>query len=295
LAALIVGAVSIAFAPIFAKLAMGPGGIGSTAAALWRVSLAFPVFLGAWLWQQRYRRPPPSPIPLAPVPSARTVGWLLLPGVLFAGDMFVWHASFDHTSAASATLLANLQVVIMGFVGWLLYEERLNASFMSGAGLAFGGVALLVWANQDAGGERTLFGDALAMLTACFYGAYLLTVKRLRQRHSVLGIMTVASIASSCVLLPLTLWSSQPAIPTLPRTWLYVIALALVAHCVGQGLIAFALARLPASSSGVTLLAQPVGAAILGWLLLGERLNPTQITAGAAVVLGIWLAWRASR
>jgi drug/metabolite transporter (DMT)-like permease len=71
-------------------------------------------------------------------------------------------------------------------------------------------------------------------------------------------------------------------------------ALALISHAAGQGLIAYALAHLPAAFSSVSLLFQPVMAALFAWAVLAEPLAPLQIAGGMVVLLGIYLARRGS-
>jgi len=61
----------------------------------------------------------------------------------------------------------------------------------------------------------------------------------------------------------------------------------------GQGLIAYALAHLPATFGAVGLYVQVVAAGVYAWLLLGERLAPVQIAGGAVVLAAIALARRA--
>jgi drug/metabolite transporter (DMT)-like permease len=73
-----------------------------------------------------------------------------------------------------------------------------------------------------------------------------------------------------------------------------LIGLALVSHAAGQGLIAYALASLPAAFSSVSLLFQPVMAALFAWLLLSEALVPLQMLGGVIVLAGIYLARRGS-
>ena len=89
--------------------------------------------------------------------------------------------------------------------------------------------------------------------------------------------------------------SGERFLPVDMRGWLVLIALALVSHIGGQGLIAFALAHLPAAFSSVSLLLQPVLAALFAWLLLGELLGPSQALGGALVLLGILIARRESQ
>lgn len=99
------------------------------------------------------------------------------------------------------------------------------------------------------------------------------------------------TLVFTVLLLPLAL--TDRFLPHTPVGWTYLVGLALVAQFFGQGLIASALAHVPATFGSVGLYLQPIAAAGYAWLLLGERLTPLQI-AGAAVVLGaIALARRA--
>ena len=68
----------------------------------------------------------------------------------------------------------------------------------------------------------------------------------------------------------------------------------MVSHVGGQGLIAWALAHLSAAFGSVSLLWQPVAAALFAWLLLHESLGAWQMTGGIIVLAGIYLARRAS-
>jgi hypothetical protein len=77
--------------------------------------------------------------------------------------------------------------------------------------------------------------------------------------------------------------------PPSARDWWLLAGLALLSHVGGQGLIAYALAHLPAAFSSVSLLVQPVAAALFAWLLLAEAFGPLQALGGAIVLAGILL------
>jgi drug/metabolite transporter (DMT)-like permease len=83
-------------------------------------------------------------------------------------------------------------------------------------------------------------------------------------------------------------------VPGAPRDRFELVGLALVTQILGQGLIAFALAHLPASLSSPSLLIQSVTAVIFAWILFGEAMGAVQFAGGAIVLTGIWLARRAS-
>ena len=135
----------------------------------------------------------------------------------------------------------------------------------------------------------------LAVVTAMFYASYLLAVKGLRDRgETTLHVMATTTTITALFLFPAALASGEQMLPVSAFGWWMLIGLALISHAAGQGLIAYALAHLPAAFSSVSLLFQPVMAALFAWLLLAEGLVPLQILGGVVVLFGIYLARRGS-
>jgi drug/metabolite transporter (DMT)-like permease len=153
---------------------------------------------------------------------------------------------------------------------------------------------VLVGPNFAIGGTR-LLGDALGALTAVFYAGYMLTIKFARDAQaSTARLMAWSTTITAIALLPVALLSPQPFLPSSAAGWWVLAGLALVTQILGQGLIAYAFAHLPASLSSVSLLIQPVMAALFAWLLFGEAIGAAQLVGGAIVLAGIWLARKGS-
>jgi len=288
LLALLAGALLIAFAPIFTKQAMVWGQIGPVTAAFWRTALATPLLMlalaateGKRGGREAGRQSTASRFSVSP--------YLLIPGLLFAADLSFWHWSFQYTTVGNATLLGNAASIFVGLAGWLWLRERFTWTFPVGVAAAFGGAALVMGASFSIDPHRVI-GDALALVTAVFYAAYLLSIKQLRAHHSTLRVMAWSTAACAAVLLPLALLIERQFFPTGLNSWMQLVALAWLCHAGGQGLIAYALAHLPAGFSGVSLVVQPVGAVFLGWVILGEAMTPWQIAGAAVVLAGIALA-----
>lgn len=277
LPALLTGATLIGLAPIFVRLA----DVGPTATAFWRLALAAPVFALLMARGQGFRG---TPLP--------ALGWLALAGLFFVGDLAVWHVSILWTSVANSTLLTNLAPVWVTLMAWLLWKERVSAAFIGGIGLALLG-ALLLMADSLEVSRKTLFGDLLAIVTSLFYAGYLLVLSRQRRFHSTLAVMFWTSTTAALVLLPLTLLQGEVFWPQSAQGWAVLAGLALLSHVLGQGLIAYGFAHLPASFSSVSLLMQPLAAAAFAWLLLGERFGVQQALGGAVVLAGILWCRRA--
>jgi drug/metabolite transporter (DMT)-like permease len=283
LVALLAGATFIALSPIFVREALAAG-VGPTAAAFWRVALAVPIL---WLVYRLKRGPR----------ARRYSGkWPLLfaAGLAFAGDLAFWHKSIQLTSVANATLLANLASIFVTLAGWIFLRQRPTRLFLAGLAAALAGVAFLVHASLEFS-STGLAGDALGVVTAMFYAGYILAVKALRDRgEATLHLMAVSSTLTAVLLFPVALATGEPMLPQSAYGWWILAGLALLSHAAGQGLIAYALAHLPAAFSSVSLLFQPVMAAVFAWLLLAEPLVALQIAGGLIVLVGIYLARRGS-
>jgi drug/metabolite transporter (DMT)-like permease len=277
LAALLAGATCIALSPTFVRLA----DVGPSVSAFWRVALAAPL-----LWPL---------FALAPGARARMLWKLYLAaGCAFAGDLGFWHWSIRFTSVANSTLLANLASLFVTLALWLFWRERPKPVFLVGLAAALAGVVLLVHATL-AFSATALVGDLFGVVTAAFYAGYLLAVKELRDRGAgALQLMAATSTLTALLLFPVALASGEALLPHSARGWLMLGGLAWISHCLGQGLIAYSLAHLPAAFSSVSLLFQPVMAALFAWLLLAEPLAPLQIAGGGIVLAGIYLARRGS-
>jgi drug/metabolite transporter (DMT)-like permease len=292
LAAVIAGALLIAFAPIFAILSTrGENGVGMWDAAFWRVFLGAAA-LGLMSFFQRRRI----------IPTRRDFAcghtWLWLPGLAFALDFGAWHWSFEHTSVANATLLTNSAILFVALYARLVWKDELTRRFVIGSLLAAAGMAMLVYSStrrESPVGGNPVFGDFLALLTAVFYAVYQLSMKQFRREHSASLLMFWSSAIAAALLFPLALVHKAPLFPGSAVMWLPLIGLGVISHFGGQGLIAYGIAGVPASLASVTLLVQPVATAFLGVWILGQVLVPMQMAGAAVIVVGLFLAIRGRR
>lgn len=278
-AVLLVGAAAIAFAPIFVRLSE----LGPTATALWRAWLAVPM-LGLALMALRGG---PRGAARALRLSGREYWRLGLAGFFFAGDLGVWHFSIHYTAVANATLLANLAPIFVTVFGFVLFKDRVTRLFLVGMIVAMTGSVILMGSSLSLS-RQTFIGDLLGALTAVFYASYILAIGRLRARLGTVVVMFGSTLGTAVCLVPLAWLSGEALWPETWRAWAVLAALALTAQTIGQGLIAYALAHLPAAFSSVSLLFQPVVAAFAAWVLFGEALGPLQ--GAGAVVVGVGVA-----
>src|SRR5688500_5702635 len=103
------GALTIAFSAILVRLAE----VSPETAAFFRCLYAQPA-LAVLAWLERRR--------LGPQPAQPRIVWLA--GLLFAADLVFWHHAIADVGAGLATVLGNLQVVLVAFVAWAVLNER---------------------------------------------------------------------------------------------------------------------------------------------------------------------------
>lgn len=276
---LVVGAVAISFAGILVRLSE----VGPAATGFYRFVFALP-FL--WLWTavanrhfHRERRPR----------DGRAFGLITLGGLFLGLDLAVWNWAIHLSSVSNATLLGNAAPIWVAMAGWLFFRERFTWSFLAGLALAIAGIELLLGGSFSLSTNHAV-GDILGVVAGALWGAYIMTIGRLRDRLPTATIMFWGSVIACPVLLAAALLLGEEMTPRSWAGWLDLLGLALICQVAGQSMVAWALAHLPSSFAAVALLVNPVSATILAWAMLGEPAGPQQIAGGIIVLTGILLA-----
>lgn len=272
------GAVAIAFSGILVRVADVP----PSTAALFRCVYALPV-LGLLALHERRRYG---------TDSGNRPTLALAAGVFFAADLILWHHAIAAVGAGLSTVLANIQVVLVGVVAWAVLGERPARRTLLAVPVVLGGVLLISGVLDDrAYGDAPMLGVVFGLATAVAYAGFLLVLRAgTRDARRPAGPLFLATLASAITTLPagwalgeLELAPSWPA-----HGWLLLLALS--AQVLGWLLIGAALPRVPAALTSVVLTLQPVLSVLLAMLLLDEDPSPLQLVGIAVVVGGIVVA-----
>ncbi|MFZ2995717.1 DMT family transporter [Sphingobium sp.] len=262
--ALILANLILPFGPVLVRLS----DVGPVAAAFWRLTLALPVLI--LLALPGLRRMPPSP---------REWGALLLSGLFFAADLAAWHIGILYTKVTNATIFGNMSGLILP--AWALLVLRQRPTGMQAAALILAGAgALVMMGGSYELSPVYLRGDLFCLLAGILYTAYLLIVQGVRGRLDSWSVLAVSSVASAPPLLACALLLGERVMPT---DWTPLVILALSSQLVGQGLLTYAIGWFSPLVLGLSLLLQPAVSALLGWMLFGEWLSPTDMLGTAAV------------
>lgn len=262
----------IAFSGIFYRYAE----VSPTTGTVFRCLFGLPVLLAvAYLEQRRF-----GPLP------ARTVGLALIAGVFFAGDLTTWHHAIEYVGAGLATVLGNLQVLVVGLVAWVLFRERPSRSVLVALPVVLVGVALIAGVGGGAYGSNPVLGVVLGVGTALCYAGYLIVIRHggadLRRPAGPVAIATASTAATAAMFGLLT---GDLDLTPGPASLGWLALLGLTSQSAGYLLISISLPRLPAVLTSMILLSQPVATVVLSMVLLGEAPSLIQL-AGVTIVVG---------
>jgi drug/metabolite transporter (DMT)-like permease len=274
-AAAVAGALTIAFSAILVELA----DVEPATAAIFRCAYALPV-LGvlAWLEDRRHGRRP-----------ARE-RWLAIPaGIFFAADLIFWHHAIQDVGAGLATVLGNLQVIVVPFVAWAVLGERIQTRLLAALPLVCSGVVLISGVLETgAYGDDPLRGVVFGFLTGLTYAGFLLVLRQAGAdlRRPAGPLFDTTAVAAVVAVIAGVAIGEADLVPAWPsHGWLVVLAL--TSQVIGWLLITVSLPRLPAALTSVTLTIQPVGSVLLGVVLLGEDPSALQLAGVACIVAGL--------
>ena len=278
----LLGASVIAFSSILVRLSHA----SPSTAAIFRCAYALPVLGALAVWEDR-------------VHGARE--WrdrraAIAAGVFFAADLILWHNSIEDVGAGLATVLANIQVVFVPLVAWLVLRERPSGRVLIALPAALVGVLLISGVLEaHAYGHHPTRGAILGALAGLTYVGFLLLLRRsgvdLRRPAGPLFDAT-ATAAVLCVAAGVVIGDAR-LVPTWPSAgWLLLLAMS--SQVVGWLAISVSLPRLPASITSLLLTVQPLGSLAAAAVIFGEDPSGLQV-GGVVLVVGSLLLATAPR
>lgn len=273
-------------------LFIGVGAV-STGAVFVRLADASPIVLAAYRTGLAFL----MLAPFAWVKAGREIASLCLSDLLLAAfsgfflacHFAAWIASLDSTSIACSLVLVNTNPLWVAVLGPFVTGETIGRGKAAGIGLSILG-AVLIGVGDFRGGGAALFGDMLAVAGGMALAVYLLFGARLRRKLSLLAYVTLCYGAAAVILWAAVLAGGLPFTGLTPRTYAAIFMLAFIPQLIGHTCYNWSLRWLSTSMVAVSLLGEPVGGTILGYLVFGETLTLWKAAGGVLILAGIYTA-----
>ena len=184
-------------------------------------------------------------------------------------------------------------------MSWLFFREKPGVWLLIGIAAAFVGSALIFLsdarlAHSTVGGNPML-GNALALLGSLTVCGYLLIGRRLRATMSLLPYIWIVYSFAAVALMIAAIADGAALTGFSSIAWGCLIALAIGPQLFGHSAFNWALKHVSATFIAIVILGEPIGSALLAWLIFNERFAPLQFAGFAMLLLGIFLASRAEK
>jgi drug/metabolite transporter (DMT)-like permease len=207
-------------------------------------------------------------------------------GAFLAVHFASWITSLELTTVASSVLLVSTTPIFVALAAWLLLKERVQTRGWAGVLLAFAGTVLI--AGADLSGS-SLDGNLLALIGGATSGGYVLAGRRARQDIGILEYAVIAYatagalLLGSCLIGGVALWGFDA------RTWWAIAGIVIGPQLLGHTFINLVLKDIDVTTVSVSIMAEPVIATVLAFLLFDEVPPALLYPGGAAILAGIYL------
>ena len=274
---LIIGAIAIAFSPIFVRFS----DVDPIMTAFYRIFISLPFFLffSSFNIIEKVRFPEFN----------NSYVIFLVSGIFFALDLICWHWSIKLTTVSKATFLSNLAPIVVIIFSLIFLKERFSKFFYLAALLSMVGMLMLLGESFKFN-KSQFIGDLLGVLTAVWYGSYIVTISQLRKKYNSTSIMFLSGTVTAIILFIVSILFEQSLIPQSLFTITIIFLLGFICQFMGQSFITYSLAYLSASLSSLCLLIQPIAATVLAYFFFQEKLTTIQFFGSALILIGIYIA-----
>ncbi len=274
---LIIGAIAIAFSPIFVRFS----DVDPIMTAFYRIFISLPFFLffSSFNIIEKVKFPQFN----------KSYVIFLVSGIFFALDLICWHWSIKLTTVSKATFLSNLAPIVVIVFSLIFLKERFSKFFYLAALLSMVGMLMLLGESFKFN-KSQFIGDLLGVLTAIWYGSYIVTISELRKKYNSTSIMFLSGIVTAIILLIVSTLFEKSLFPQSLFTIVIIFLLGFICQFMGQSFITYSLAYLSASLSSLCLLIQPIAATVLAYLFFEEKLTIIQFFGSALILIGIYIA-----
>lgn len=212
-------------------------------------------------------------------------------GVALNQVMFIKGISLT-TSIHAALLMLATPIFITFIAAWIL-KERLNLLKFAGLALGIGGaVNLILQKDSLQSAEDIIRGDIFVLLNAILYGFYLVMVRPLMEKYTALQVTRWIFTVGLFIIIPIG-WNDFAATDWTalqPGHWAAMAFVVIGATFLSYLFNIYGVTVLGPSATGAYIYTQPVFAAIIAIIFLGEEFTWSKAFSALLIFTGVFLA-----
>lgn len=226
-------------------------------------------------------------------------------GIFLAVHFATWISSLEYTSVASSVVFVSTGPLWVALLSPMLLNEQLRRAAILGlliailGGLTIGLSDVCAWNNGLQCPElnhimegRAMWGNILALVGAWTVSGYLIIGRKLRAKMSLISYIFLVYGMSAIALLLIMFSAGQSPLGYPSRTYGWIFLLAAFPQLIGHSTYNWVLRYVPATFVALITLVEPIGSAILAYIILRETPSKGVLLGGLLILIGIYLASR---
>jgi drug/metabolite transporter (DMT)-like permease len=227
----------------------------------------------------------------------------LLSGFFLAIHFATWISSLEYTTVASSVVLVSTGPLWVALLSPVFLKEPLTKPVLIGMFLALLGGTVIGLSDscQLENGlscpplsefiqGRAFLGNFLALAGAWTVAGYLMIGRRLRGGMSLVPYIFLVYGFAAVMLVGFMFAAGQSPLGFSPLVYIWILLLALVPQLIGHSTYNWALRYLPAALVSITTLGEPIGSAVLAYVILSEAPTLLTILGGILILAGIYIS-----
>ena len=219
-------------------------------------------------------------------------------GIFLAIHFIAWVSSLQHTTVLVSVVIVSSGPIWVAMLEVIFLRVRLSGPVMIGLLIALaGGIWIgLPWdraaVESLSASSGTLTGAFLAWIGALAISAYMLIGRRLRTELPVMPYIWLVYGIAALVMTAAILLTATPVLGFRVEGYLVLLVMALVPQLLGHSSLNYILAYFPATLVSMFSQLEPVGSAVLAFILFSELPPGPQIIGSGIIIAGVFLASR---
>jgi len=214
-------------------------------------------------------------------------------GLLFL-DLFLWNQSILYVGAGLSTVLSNIEIVFLVFIGKVFFAETVPAKFSFLFGFIIIGICALLVPILPQINLQSAFGIIISLCASLSYALYLFSIKYISKKfpkQTTTGMLSVVCL-TGCAVIGIFILSRDVKLFFLP-SWhsvICVFANSILSQVIGWWFISKGIAQLSLSLSGLLLLLQPALTFFLDCLYLKRNTHWLQFIGCFCLLTSVYVA-----
>ena len=224
-----------------------------------------------------------------------------LSGIFLAIHFIAWVSSLQYATVLVSVVIVSSVPIWVAMLEVIFLSVRLSRPVIIGLLIALtGGISIgLPLGGSEAGASpasaienATLLGASLAWIGALAISAYMLIGRKLRAKLPLIPYIWLVYSSATLVMAAVILLTATPVFGFSLEGYWVLLVMGLVPQLLGHSAVNFVLEYFPATLVSLFSQLEPIGSAVLAFILFSELPPGQQIIGSGIVIAGVFLASR---